>query len=104
MKTLDVQARLEYARATVAVLRALQISNGKMRYGDLARAIGLMSAEERWEVWHRNQITDILNLVGAAERQGGADAEFGPLEFERIVTADGEPGAGVHKTCRIVCS
>jgi hypothetical protein len=94
---------LEYARATVAVLRALQILNGTMRYGELARAIGLMSAKEPWGVWHRNQITEILNLVGATERQSGIDADFGKLEFERIVTAAGEPGVGVHKTSRIVC-
>ena len=104
MKTVDVQARLENARATVAVLRTLQISESTMRYGDLARAIGLITAQEPWGVWHRNQITDILNLVGATERQSGTDSEFGPLKFERIVTGTGEPGAGVHKTCRIVCN
>ena len=50
MKTVNVEARLEYARATVAVLRALQILNSTMRYGELARAIGLMSAKEPWGV------------------------------------------------------
>lgn len=104
MKTLDVQARLEYARAAVAVLRALQISKSTMRYGDLARAIGLISDEDHWEAWHRKQIADILNLVAATERQSASDATIRPLEFERIVTADGEPGAGVHKTSRIVSS
>jgi hypothetical protein len=71
MKTLNVQDRLEYARAAVAVLRALHMSKKTMRYGDLARAIGLMSESEGWKAWHRTQITEILNLVAAAERQGG---------------------------------
>ena len=101
MKTLDVQARLEYARAAVAVLRALQISDTKMRYGEFAKAIGLMSDNEGWEVWHRHQITDILNLVAATERQG-RNADIEPLQFDRLVTGDGQPGPGFYKTSRIV--
>ena len=89
MKTLNVETRLECARAAVAVLRALRISNNKMRYGEFAKAIGMMGESEPWEVWHRNQITDILNLVGATERQAGSAFDMEPLEFERVVTADG---------------
>ena len=67
----------------------LQISDGKMRYMDLAKSIGLMSPQESWHISYRTHITDILNLLGATQRQAGnADAEFGPLEFERIVTAE----------------
>jgi hypothetical protein len=40
VKTLDVQAKLEYARSAVAVLRALQITGKTMRYGEFAQAIG----------------------------------------------------------------
>jgi hypothetical protein len=98
MKTLDVQARLEYARAAVAVLRALRIADITMRYGQLAMAIGLMSDNDRWEPWHRQQIRDILNLVAATEGQAGENA----LQFERIVNEEGRPGPGVCKTSKIV--
>ena len=40
MNKLDVQARLEYARAAVAVLRSLKITDRTMRYSDFAAAIG----------------------------------------------------------------
>jgi hypothetical protein len=91
MKTLDVQARLEYSRVAVAVLRALQNSNGEMRYGEFARAIGLVSGDETWKIWHRQQIADVLNLVAAAERQGRS-AGVKPLQFHRIITCDDKPG------------
>ncbi len=100
MKTLDVQAKLEYARAAVAVLRALQISDRTMRYNEFARAIGMMSENEKWEAWHRHQITDILYLVAAAEAQR-RDPNAIPLAFDRIVTGEGEPGAGFWKKARI---
>jgi hypothetical protein len=100
MKTLDVQARLEYARAAVAVLRALQISNTKMRYREFATAIGIMVEGEKWKVWHRTQITSILDLTAAAERQGQSVGSKA-LEFDRVVTGDGEPGKGHLKKSRI---
>ncbi len=102
MKTLDVQARLEYARAAVAVLRALRIAGQTMRYREFATVIGLMADGEEWKPWHRQQIGDILNLVAATERQAGSNAEIEPLQFERIVTEDGTPGAGFYKTAKIV--
>jgi hypothetical protein len=101
MKTLDVQARLEYARAAVAVLRALQVSNSTMKYRQFAIAIGMMAEDEEWKVWHRTQITAILNLTAAAEKQGRS-ADSRPLEFERIVTGKGEPGEGFYKKAKIV--
>ena len=58
MKTLDVQARLEYARAGVAVLRALKLADRTMRYGEFARAIGLIPDGEIWQAWHRKQISE----------------------------------------------
>lgn len=94
MKTLDVQARLEYGRAAVAVLRALKIANSTMRYGEFAKAIGLMADGEDWQPWHRQQIGDILNLIAATERQAGQHTGVDLLEFDRIVTAQAEPGAG----------
>jgi hypothetical protein len=102
MKTLDVQARLEYARAAVAVLRALKIAHRTMRYGEFAKAIGLMTDDEGWQPWHRQQIGDILNLIAAAEKQAGQNTDLDPIEYERIVTAQGEPGVGFHKSSRIV--
>jgi len=102
MKKLDVQARLEYGRAAVAVIRALKISNRQMRYGEFARAIGLISDGEGWQPWHRQQVRDILNLVAATQRQAGENESFEQLEFERIVNEDGLPGAGFYKTTRIV--
>jgi hypothetical protein len=33
---------------------------------------------------------------------GGEAADIEPLEFERIVTEDGKPGAGIVKDSRIV--
>ena len=61
MKTLTVEDRLSFARATAAVLRSLSVTDRTMRYKELAVAIGLMRADDKWEVWHRNQITEILN-------------------------------------------
>ncbi len=98
-KTLDVQARLEYARAAVAVLRSLRIADRTMRYGEFASAIGL---GDKWQPWYRQQIADILNLVAAAEKQGGDNAGIEPLQFNRIVTAEGVPGKGVSRSSKIV--
>jgi hypothetical protein len=102
METLDVQARLEYGRAAVAVLRALKIADGTMRYGEFARAIGLVRDGEEWRVWHRQQITDLLNLIAATERQAGHNTGVEPLQFERVVNEHGEPGGGFYKSSRIV--
>ncbi len=102
MKTLDVQARLEYARAAVAVIRALRIADGTMRYSEFASAIGLMSDGDHWQPWHRQQVGDILNLIAATERQAGQNTGGDPLQFERIVNAHGEPGAGFYKTSKLV--
>jgi hypothetical protein len=104
MKTLSVGERLEYARATVAVLRTLKITNRKIRYIDLACAIGLMSDVDVWEPRLRQQVENILQLAAAAERQkgGGKDSKNAALEFERIVKGkDGEPGPGIQKESRI---
>jgi hypothetical protein len=99
VKTLDVEARLEYSRVAVAVLRALQNSDGEMCYGDFARAIGLVSVDETWKAWHRQQIADVLDLVAAAERQGRS-AHIKPLQFHRIVTGDQKPVPDVNQTCK----
>jgi hypothetical protein len=102
MKTLDVQARLEYARAGVAVLRALGITDTSMRYHGFATAIGLIPDGGKWEPWHRQQVAEILQVMAATEKTAGKKTGTVPLEFARIVTAKGEPGAGVRKTSKIV--
>jgi hypothetical protein len=102
MKLLDLETRLEMARAAVAILRGLQIADAKMTYGELARAIGMIKPAESWEAWHRTQIGDILKIVGAVQAQSGAAAEHHPIEFERIVSEQGEPGPGIAKRSRIV--
>jgi hypothetical protein len=102
MKALDVQDKLECARCAVAVLRALKISDTKMSYGDFARAIGLIRGDETWQVWHRQQVTDVLCIVAAVERLRSPN-NTEPLEYDRIITvAVGEPGAGVFKNSRII--
>ncbi|MGI8840229.1 MAG: hypothetical protein ACR2F8_05535 [Caulobacteraceae bacterium] len=62
MKTIDVQARLECARAAVAVLRALQITDKTMRYGEFAKAIGLIADGDDWKPWHHQQIKQFSTL------------------------------------------
>jgi hypothetical protein len=39
MEEIDVQERLEYALATVAVIRGLTITDRTMRYNELAREL-----------------------------------------------------------------
>jgi len=89
VKTLDVKSRLECASVAVTVLRALQTSDGEMPYREFASAIGLMSDDETWDAWHRQQITDVLSLMAASERQSRS-ADIRPLQFHRIIPGDGE--------------
>jgi len=103
MKPLDVQGRLEYARAAVAVLRALQIAKASITYQDLAKAIGLMTDKEPWKAWHQQQVRDVLNLIAATERKAGLKVAIAPLKFGLIVNAKkGRPGSGIYKTSKIV--
>jgi hypothetical protein len=93
------------ASCAVAVLQALRITDSKMQYRDLAKAIGLIPDGGKWEARHQQQIKGILRIVAAAERQkdGGKSTAIGPLEFERIITGKtGRPGKGVSKTSKIV--
>ena len=104
MKALDVQSRLEFARAGASVLRALALLKTTLRYADFATAIGLKRESDRWEVWHRQQVSDILNLIAATERDAGKKTGSAPLQFELVVTGSGSPGAGVHSVSKIVTS
>lgn len=109
MRALDVQDRLEYARAAVAVLRAIKIMDERIgrahgqrttiRYQDFARAIGLIPDAEKWHISYRNQIADILNLAAACNRQRRPRIV---LEIERVVDQSGKPGSGFWKEARIV--
>ncbi|WFS09108.1 hypothetical protein [Methylobacterium sp. 391_Methyba4] len=102
IKRLDVKSRLEYALAAVSVLRSLQITDRTMKYKQFAQAIGLISLDGEWEAWHQQQVPDILRIVAAVERQAGGKTGVALVEFERIVNADGQPGAGVTRDTRIV--
>jgi hypothetical protein len=104
MNTLNVEQRLEFALRGVGVLRTLATNKTKMQYEDFARAIGLISSTDVWEVRYRDQVTAILSIMGAVERQGlgGRDRSAAPLEFEWIVNKQGKPGAGFAKDSLIV--
>jgi hypothetical protein len=104
MNTLNVEQRLEIALRGVAELRTLAANKTKVRYEAFARAIGLMSSTDVWEARHNQQVTAILSIMGAVERQGlgGKDRTIAPLEFEWIVDRHGKPGAGFAKNSRIV--
>ncbi len=102
MKALDVQTRLELARAGASVLRALALLKTDMRYKDFATAIGLKREGEPWKVWHRKQVSDILYLIAATERTTGKNTGSAPLRYELIVTESGSPGTGFHLTSKII--
>ena len=73
-----------------------------MRYGEFAKAVGLIADSEGWQAWHRQQVPEVLRIIAAVERQAGEIEGKVPLEFQRIVNAEGEPGAGVLRNTRIV--
>lgn len=103
MESPDVQDRLVYALAAVAVMRGLSITGKTMRYNELARAIGLMPQHANWHVRHRTLVTDILSVAAAVEKQCGPNMGGSPpLDFSRIVNDDGDPGTGIQKSSRIV--
>ena len=97
---LRIESKFDFARAGVAVLRALEQSNTSMRYQEFARAIGLMKAGDTWDAWYKTQVRDILVIIAATERY--RKSEGTPLDFSRIVTASGVPGAGFTKESRII--
>jgi hypothetical protein len=100
VKTLDVKARLDCASVAVTVLRALQTSDGEMPYREFASAIGLMSDDDAWDAWHRQQITDVLSLMAASERQSRS-ADIRPLQFHRIIPWDGERRPAFYQTSKV---
>lgn len=102
MKVLDVQTRLELARAGASVLRAMALLKTTMRYKDFATAIGLKREGEAWKVWHRKQVSDILYLIAATERTTGKRTGSAPLKYDLVVTESGSPGAGFHSTSKII--
>jgi hypothetical protein len=104
LKTLNVKQRLDFASRGVDLLRKLATNKQTMQYEDFARGIGLISATDVWEVRYRDQVTAILSVMGAVERQGlgGKDRAVPPLEFQWIVNRKGKPGAGFAKNSRIL--
>ena len=101
MKKLDVQTKLECAVAGVAVLRALQLADKTMTYGQFSEAIGLLRGDGGWRAWHQNQISDVLYLMSAAQgEKPGPDG----LQFDRLMNQKGHHGKGLGKKTRIVKS
>jgi hypothetical protein len=88
---MTAEQRLGYAFSTVAILRHLTATDTTMRYNELGRVIGLIGPDEKFNQGHRTQIADIL--TGKLT-----------LEFDRIVGADGKPGAGFFKTRRLTAT
>lgn len=103
MKTLNVEQRLGLATQGVTVLRQLVASNGTMQYDDFAQQLGLKSKTDTFTAQHRDQVTAILSVMAAVERQGlgGRDRIVAPLDFDRIVNKHGKPGVGIAKQSRI---
>jgi hypothetical protein len=103
MKTIDVQARLGFARAGVAVLRTLRVMGKTMRYRDFAAAIDIIRDGESWhEERHGPLVRDILVLIAAVERHGGVHTSSVPLPFDLVVPQTGEPSQAFWKTSKIV--
>jgi hypothetical protein len=97
---MTAEQRLGYAFSTVAILRHLEATDTTMRYNELGRVIGLIGPDERFNQGHRTQIADILNLAAVADSKVGALR----LDFDRIVRADGKPGAGFFKTRKLTAT
>jgi hypothetical protein len=91
---------LEFALAGVSILRALQRVDQKITYGQFARMIGLLDADDPWKIVHRDQVSDVLNLIAAIDRLTDDVTDFTRLVNERT----GETGEGVNHESRIVVS
>src|SRR5258707_13644080 len=71
MEEIDGQERLEYALATIAVIRGLTITGRTMRYNELARRIGLLPQGAPCHLPYRNNTPEILGIPTALENQTG---------------------------------
>lgn len=88
---INTHERLAYAGATLAIIRALEILDQQMTYGDLAKAIGLWRGE-KWTAWHRTQVKSFLDLADDMERKvNNRRPEFNRIYNQRT----GQPGAGL---------
>lgn len=95
---MNTQERLAYAQLAIPVLRTLKTQDATMRYGDFARAIGLLGENERWPGNSMGkQIGSILYLLSAISDQTGEK-----FDFHRFVGPNGKPGAGLYAVSRIV--
>lgn len=96
MRRLETQSLLQFAAAAVPVLRTLTELDQRMTYKQFGIAIGLV--DQRWEPWHRQQVTKVLDTAAAANRLIG-DA---PLDHRRIVNqSTGVAGAGAERNVTI---
>ena len=91
--------RLMSAFAAKSVLRTLQRSDSILTYQQFAEAIGLKAESEPWHPRYRQQVTSVLSLLAAVEKQAHEEAS----PFHRIVNANtGKPGAGVRRDTRLI--
>lgn len=96
--SLDVQKRIECMLAGVQVIRMADKFDRTLTYQEFAKEVGLMGRAERWQPWHRKQVSDILDAIAAVDRQGGGST----INFRRIVNAaTGQSGSGVEHESRI---
>jgi hypothetical protein len=64
--------------------------------------IGLISDGEKRQPWHRQQVADNLNAMVATEKTPGNKTDTNPIQFQQIVTATGELGAGISRKTKII--
>jgi hypothetical protein len=90
----------ECAKAAALILKLLERRDLTMRYQEFAVAVGLIAADQRWEPWHRKQITRIIFTAEAVDNYGGAP-EIPDSAYYRVVGSDKMPGPGVRRIARI---
>jgi hypothetical protein len=94
MQKLDAVQRVWLAAAAISALKALETTDSTLTHFEFARAIGLVGENDPWQAWHRTQISDVLNLASAADRQANGGEET--LPFYRVVNAQtDETGVGI---------
>jgi hypothetical protein len=96
---MNINLKLHHMARAATVLETLEATDKTMRYEPFCRAIGMIAPEDKWDVRYRREITFIFSGLAAVEKlDGGTEV----LAYERVVDAEGNPGAGFHKTVQIV--
>lgn len=99
----NVETKLDYVRASVAVLRTLQVTNKTMKFEPFCRAIGLIPDKTKWNLRYRAPAIEILDLAAIVDGQAkGMSTTTNPLQFERLVDDKGKPLLGFYKRLQVV--